>query len=64
MIRTINLILRTMVLEYFNNSLYSKNDMRLKFGFYLDKKKSAEKGNFLQFRVFFNIPPHAANPRY
>ena len=50
MIWTGNLILRTMMLEYFNNSLYFKSYM----SFFVQKgtKKSAENGPFLQFMGF------------
>ena len=65
-----NLILRTMVLEYFNKSLYFKSYMSflVKIGFYPDTKKSAENGHFLQFRTAlisqFFTPPLVANPWY
>ena len=64
MIWTGNLILRTMLLEMFNNSLSEFRCISkvicvifgVKFGFYPDTKNSAENGYFLQFQGGFGSP--------
>ena len=64
MICTGNLILRTMMLEYFNNSLYFKSYMSFLSKIRIlsrYKKKSAENGHF-QFRGFG--PPSNQNLLY
>ena len=52
MIGTGNFILRTKVLEYFNNSLYFKSNFLVKFGFYPDTKIVLKMAIFLGFGGF------------